>query len=458
VTDSQAIQITASVTGTRSINAMNALTATPSGADANIAAVVKEASILAGVGSGRPTLSTAGNFTAVAGDNYRLGDLFDGTAPTGQTVAGYRVALGAGSGQMLLNNVDVTGRTSFTADEFAHLTYTAGADQTQQGLVVVAQTGKRLLDGSLSQVTDSQAVQITASITGTRSINAMNALTATPSGADANIAAVVKETNILTGVGSGRPTLNTEGNFTAIAGDIYRLGDLFKGTASTGQTVAGYRVALGGGSGQLLLNNVDVSGRTSFTADEFAHLTYTAGADQTQQSLVVVAQTGKRLANGSLSQVVDSQAVQIIASVTGTRSVNAMNALTTTPAGADADIVALVKEASIFAGSGSGRPALRTPITPEPAVPPANLTPVMGEYSSAGVSSTGSEVDLSSYFPGAIGNTLSAGSFTDPANPLVSALLLLGSNATGSFSAAGSLNRQSVAIKAYNITKELAGN
>jgi hypothetical protein len=90
-----------------------------------------------------------GSFTAVAGDIFRLDDLFSGSAPTGQSIAGYRVALGGGSGVMLLNNVPVAGRTSFTADEFEHLTYQAGADGSQQRLVVVAQTGKRLPDGTL---------------------------------------------------------------------------------------------------------------------------------------------------------------------------------------------------------------------------------------------------------------------------------------------------------------------
>ena len=42
---------------------------------------------------------------------------------------------------------------------------------------MVAQTGTRLSDGTLIHETDSPAVQITANVTGTRSINAMNALT-----------------------------------------------------------------------------------------------------------------------------------------------------------------------------------------------------------------------------------------------------------------------------------------
>jgi hypothetical protein len=397
-----------------------------------------------------------GSFTAVAGDIYRLADLFKGSAPAGQSVAGYRVALGgSGDGQMLLNNVAVAGRTSFTADEFAHLTYQAGADGSQQSLVVVAQTGKRLSDGTLSGVTDSQAVQIGANVTGTRSINAMNALSTTPSGADADadIVAVVKEAGILTGVGSGRPTLSTDGNFTAVAGDIYRLADLFKGSAPTGQSVAGYRVALGGsGDGQMLLNNVPVAGRTSFTADEFAHLTYQAGADASQQSLVVVAQTGKRLADGTLNGVTDSQAVQIGATVTGTRSINAMNALATTPSGADADadIVAVVKEAGILTGVGSGRPSLKTALTPGPATSTATLASATGAYNTTGANSAVAGVDLSPYYPGIVGGSVSPGSFTDPASSLMTALILLDSDGTGAFQSAGSPNRQSEAIKAYN--------
>jgi acetolactate synthase regulatory subunit len=396
-----------------------------------------------------------GTFTAVAGDTFRLGDLFAGSAPTGQSIAGYRVATGSGGGQLLLNNVDVSGRTSFTADEFAHLTYTAGDDGTQQSLVVVAQTGTRLANGTLSRVTDSQAVQITAAVTGSRSINALTALTTTPSGADADIATVVKEASILTGVGAGRPALTTGGNFTAVAGDTFRLGDLFAGSAPSGQSIAGYRVATGSSGGQLLLNNVDVSGRTSFTADEFAHLTYTAGDDGTRQNLVVVAQTGTRLANGTLSHVTDSQAVQITAAVTGSRSINALNALTTTPSGADADIAAVVKEASILTGVGSGRPTLQTAVTPQPPMSLAALATAPGAYSSAGISPAGSDVDLSSYYTGSIGNSETAGIFTGSASPLLTALLLLGSNATGAFQSAGTPSRQTQAIKAYSFAQGL---
>ena len=107
------------------------------------------------------------------------------------------------------------------------------SDKSQQSLVVVAQTGTRLSDGTVIHETDSQAVQITANVSGTRSINAMNALTGTTnelgvavplSGADAVITDIVKAAKIHNGfVGSPRPTLQTDGNFTAVTGDIYTM-------------------------------------------------------------------------------------------------------------------------------------------------------------------------------------------------------------------------------------------
>jgi hypothetical protein len=361
--DSPAVQITADATGSRSINAMNALRTAPTGTDANIVGIVQQAGIFSGFGgSARPTLQTDGNFSAVGGDVYRMGALFKASAPTGQTIAGYRVALGDGGGKLLLGGVDVSNRSSFSADEFAHLTYTAGADGSQQSLLVIGQTGTRLSDGTLSREVDSTAMQITANVTGSRSINAMNALRTQPTGADADIASVVQQSGIFTGFGgSARPTVQTDGNFTATAGDIYRMSGLFKASAPTGQKIVGYRVALGDGGGKLQLGSVDVSDRTSFSADEFAHLTYTAGADGSQQSLLVIAQIGTRGRDGSLSQEVDSASVQITADVTGSRSINAMNALSTAPSGADAKIVGIVQQAGIFNGlAGSAPPTLQT--------------------------------------------------------------------------------------------------
>ena len=59
-----------------------------------------------------------------------------------------------------------------------------------------------------------------------------------------------------------------------------------------------------------------------FTAAQFAQLTYTAGSSGSQ-SMVIAAQTGDLQPNGTITQVVDSPAVQITASVvdaTGTGS------------------------------------------------------------------------------------------------------------------------------------------
>ena len=84
----------------------------------------------------------------------------------------------------------------------------------------------------------------------------------------------------------------------------------------------------------------------------------------------MVAQTGTRLANGTLTHETDSQALQITANITGSRSINAMNALTGTNVldvpltGADAAIAGIVQGAGIFNGfTGSARPSLQPTAT-----------------------------------------------------------------------------------------------
>jgi len=104
-----------------------------------------------------------------------------------------------------------------------------------------------------------------------------------------------------------------------------------------------------------------VTGQLSFTADEFSRLHFKAGPSGSRQELVVVAQLGARLASGTLWNVVDSPAVQITASVTGTRSVNAAGALLTGATGSDANVVITAQEASIFNGFGKARPILLEP-------------------------------------------------------------------------------------------------
>jgi hypothetical protein len=361
--DSAAVQITVDVTDSRSINAMNALVTTPSGADVAITSLAQQAGIFSGfAGTTRPTLQTDGNFSAAAGDVYRMSDLFKASGAKGQTIIGYRVALGEGGGHLWLNGKDVTTQIDFTAADFAHLTYATDVKGTQQSLLVLAQTGTLLPGGALSHEVDSAAVQITVDVTDSRSINAMDALVTVPVGSDAGIGSIVQQAGIFTGfAGKARPVLQTDGNFAAAAGDTYRVGDLFRASAAKGETITGYRLALGNGAGRLWLDGKDVTGQTDFTADDFAHLTYVTGAKDTRQSLVVLAQTGTLLPGGALSHEVDSAALQITVDVTDQRSINAMHALVTVPSGADANIASMVQQAGIFTGfTGVARPVLQT--------------------------------------------------------------------------------------------------
>ncbi len=454
VTDSPAVAITASAAQSGSVNAAGALVVKPTGAEGDVARIASEAGILTGFGSGRPTVRTDGNFTAVAGDVFRVDDLFQASASGGQPIASYRVAVGDGSGQLLLNGQSVNGQTSFTPSQFAQLTYIAGSDATPQSIVVVAQTGKTLANGTLTQVTDSQAVAITAHTTGTRSINALNALVGMPAGPEGDIAEIVSEANILTGFGgSGRPSLRTDGNFTAVAGQSYRLDDLFHGQAPSGQAIAGYRIALGDGGtggGLLLLNGQPVNGLTSFTAAQFAQLTYQAGSAGTQQDIVVVAQTGTALANGTLTHVTDSPAMQITATAAAKGSINAMNAMVGAPAGSDEDAARIASEANILTGlANSERPTLRTTLLPDPPVTQADLPRLQGAYSTAGAMQSGSELDLSAYYPGATSGYESPGVFVSINSAAMAALLLLGGTATGAFQTADDRAATSEAIKAY---------
>jgi hypothetical protein len=337
------------------------------------------------------------------------------------------------------------------------LTYVAGADGSPQNIVVVAQTGKTLADGTPTQIADSQAVEIVASAAGTRSINALNALVGTPGGAAGDIKNIVSEAGILTGfVGTGRPSLQTDGNFTAVAGEAYRLDDLFGGTAPSGQTIAGYRVAVGDGSGQLLLNGQPVDGQTTFTADQFAHLTYEAGASGTQQDIVVAAQTGQRLSNGTLTQVTDSPAIQITATAAQIGSINAMNAMVNPPTGSEAATAAIASEANILTGlMGSGRPTLQTTLLSEPPVALTDLSGLQGAYNTAGSMQSGTELDLSQYYPDAISGYATPGVFASVNAAAIAALLLFSGSATGSFQVADDFAAASQAIKAYRAVSGL---
>lgn len=191
---------------------------------------------------------------------------------------------------------------------------------------------------------------------------------------------------------------NRSGTFTVAAGDLFSLGDLYSATAPTGSSIAGYKVALRSdraapNDGQLLLGDKDVTGQLSFTADEFSRLHFKAGPSGSQQDLVVVAQLGTRLAGGTLSNVIDSPAVQITASVTGTRSINASGALLTRATGTDANFVNTAQEASIFTGFGQPRPSLSTvgaPYDPQTAV--NLLASLVGRFQSTQAAASGTSV------------------------------------------------------------------
>ena len=69
-------------------------------------------------------------------------------------------------------------------------------------------------------------------------------------GADAHVVSIAQQAGIFTGfVGSTRPTLQTDGNFTAVAGDIYRLSEPVQCERADRQIDRRVRVALGDGGG-----------------------------------------------------------------------------------------------------------------------------------------------------------------------------------------------------------------
>jgi hypothetical protein len=206
----------------------------------------------------------------------------------------------------------------------------------------------------------------------------------------------------------------------------------------------------GTGGGQLLLNGQPVNGKTSFTAAQFSQLTYQAGNEGTHQGIVLVAQTGTLLANGTLTHVTDSPAIQITAKAAATGSINAMNAIVASSTGSDASTERIASEANILIGlPGSGRPTLQTTLLPDPPVAQADLPGLQGAYSTAGAMPSGSELDLSPYYAGATSGYESPGVFTSVNSAAMAALLLLGGTATGAFQMADDRAAASEAIKAY---------
>lgn len=370
IIDSKPVQITATTTGTRSVNAGAALRTTATGADADFLRLVQDADIFDGLGGKRPTLTTVGNVGVAAGDTLSLRELFDAGADAFDSVARYRVALRddpatAGGGRLLLNGVDVTGQRDFTPAEFNQLQFSAGAAGAATELLVVARQGKADGVGGLTGIIDSAPVPITITAGGTRSLNAAAALRTTTTGDEATFLGLARDAAVFDGLGKDRPKLGTVGSFSGVAGDALSLRELFDAGADAFGSVARFRVALRddpatAGGAQLLLNGVDVSDRTDFTPTEFNELQFVLGAAGAATDLVVVARAGKPDGAGGLTAIIDSPAVQLTATASGTRSLNALAALRTTPASDDAERVRLAQDADVFDGLGGKRPTLTT--------------------------------------------------------------------------------------------------
>lgn len=248
------------------------------------------------------------------------------------------------------------------------------------------------------------------------------------------------------------------GTFTAAAGDLFSLSDLYTTTAPTGSSIAGYKVALRSdqaspNDGQLLLGDKDVTGQLSFTADEFSRLHLKAGPSGSQQDLVVVAQLGTRLADGKLSNIVDSPAIQITASVTGTRSINASGALLTRASGSDANFVNTAQEASIFTGFGQPRPSLSTVGTPYDPQTAANLLAgLVGRFQSTQATANGTPFTTLSLGPSYLGATAasqSAGSLATGRNQGIPSWLFSNSDLEGYQTGDAGLALQRFAVAAY---------
>ncbi|MBB5692283.1 hypothetical protein [Muricoccus pecuniae] len=297
-----------------------------------------------------------GGFTARAGDAFSVRELFG--SPSADLV---RVAIrGDGAGRLILRGADVTGTTDFEPMDFNELQFVAGAEGSVQDIVAVARKGTKGADGKWTGISDSEPVQVTALVTGTRSLDASHALRTAPGMGDADADAIdlVQDAAVFAAFGSRQaPTLTTAGNITLKAGDKVALHDLF--SAGSKPPAALMRVALrdpgDGTGGKLLLNGEDATHRIDFTPEEFINLQFVAGPEGSSQDLVVVARAGTKGSDGSWTGIVDSPATIITAEATGLRSANAAPALRgeLDPAAADAGYLRLARDAAVFAPMGS---------------------------------------------------------------------------------------------------------
>ncbi len=288
---SKAVEIGAATGSQTSVNALPASFGNDPYSLVALSANLQNAS----AGAAAPRVTTVGNFSGHATDQYRLAGLFNATPASSQSITGFQVAL-RGAGQLLLNGTAVLStQTSFTPDQFQQLTFAAGAGPSD--LLVSAQSG----------TASSRAVQITNSI-GDPSINAAGALPNPDAFSLIGFTAALQQNG---GLGKG-PSLASAGNFDAVSGQAYRLANLFSATPSGSHQIDHLSVAVRGG-GTLFLNGqaVDPTVQTVFTADQFQQLSFVAGS--TDSDLVVAAQSG----------LTSSQALQITATTATTTSLNA---------------------------------------------------------------------------------------------------------------------------------------
>src|SRR5260221_373537 len=167
-------------------------------------------------------IQQGGEFTTGVGDSYHLADLFKiQEAASGAAITSVDIGL-RGAGTLTLDGVDVTTQLSFSRDQFNRVIFNAGTSIGDSTDIVVAASPTR---GS------SPALEISAEVTGTRSINAAPALYQQD-----GFTFVAQRASLLAGYDpKSDPGLNSVGNFTSQAGDGYRLADLFKITqAQTG--------------------------------------------------------------------------------------------------------------------------------------------------------------------------------------------------------------------------------
>jgi hypothetical protein len=249
------------------------------------------------------------------------------------------------------------------------------------------------------------------------------------------------------------------GSFTAEAGDMLSLRHLYSAGGQAYSDSMRYRVALrdnpaGPGGGRLMLDDQDVTDRIEFSAMEFARLQFIAGADGAETDLVV-ARSGTPDGAGGLRNFVDSQAVQVTAQVTGTRSINAAAALRTAAGADEAAFLQVVKDSALHAPiGGRARPGLTG--VGQPDAPPMSiqeLTALTGAFQSAGAApaaTTDSGIyNLRRLYSGTLGGSVTANWNQSTNQNLTALLMLLGVSDVGGRETTGNTLQHLFASQAY---------